>query len=90
MSADSGPRARPDVVFRALSHEWVLYDPRSRELHVLNLTAALVWTLCDGSLDAAGMARSIVETVAESPPESEVVQDVQAVLDTFRSEGLLE
>ena len=38
------PKGRSEVIFRPLDDSWVLFDPRSERVHVLNLTAALVWT----------------------------------------------
>ena len=83
------PRAREDVVFRELATEWVLYDPRSRQLHVLNVTAALVWSLCDGATDLDGMVGAVRETLKDAPPEAEVRRDVEEALGSFAAEDLL-
>lgn len=83
------PAARPDVVFRAMAREWVIYDPDTRKLHVLNLTAALVWSFCDGSHDREEITRSVRETLEDPPDEETVRTDVAEALDTFRQEGLL-
>lgn len=83
------PRFRPDVVFRPLGPEWVLYDPESRKVHVLNATAALVWRLCDGEHRTEDMVRTLRETVEPSPDEATVRVDVRETIRTFRSEGLL-
>lgn len=82
------PRARDDVVFRALDDEWVLYDPRADRLHVLNLTAALVWAYCGGEQDVSGIADAVGS--AFTPPRSgaEVTDDVAAALARFEDEGL--
>lgn len=47
------PMARGDVVLRRVGNEWVLFDAARDGAHVLNLTAAVVWTYCDGE-HAAG------------------------------------
>lgn len=85
----SAPRVRDDVVFRALAREWVLYDPKQQELHVLNATAALVWTLCDGDHDATAIAHEIAETLREPPSHDAVQQDVDEAILTFARAGLL-
>ena len=95
MSEDPGadarqPKAREDVVFRALADEWVLYDPRTQDLHVLNATAAAVWACCDGTLDAGGIAREVAAHMEGAPPLEAVLEDVTRVLERFRSDGLLE
>lgn len=53
------PKAREDVVFRPLADEWVLFDPRRHLLHVLNLTAALVWSHCDGETSVEALVEAL-------------------------------
>ena len=85
----SHPAAREDVVFRPLAGEWVLYDPETAQLHVLNATAALVWGLCDGKTGSSEMAAQVREHLPEAPGQEEVEGDVAEVLKRFRAEGLL-
>jgi hypothetical protein len=83
------PLARSDVVLRRVGSEWVLFDTRRDRAHVLNLTAALVWTYCDGSFDTADMARAIAREVAGAPYE-QIRGDIDRTLQRFASEGLLQ
>lgn len=87
--AADAPRARDDVVFRAVGPEWVLYDPETRQLHVLNLTAALVWSHCDGSHGVEEMVVAVAEAFPDAPPAGGVRADVVQALETFAREGLL-
>jgi len=84
------PRARPEVVFRSVAEDWVLYDPRNRDLHVLNATAAAVWSCCDGTLDEEGIVGELMEHLEGAPDPETVRADVREALERFRSEGLLE
>jgi len=84
------PRGRPDVVFRSVAGDWVLYDPRTQDLHVLNVTAAAVWACCDGTLDSSAIAREVAEHLEGAPSPDEVRADVDRALDRFRADGLLE
>ncbi len=84
------PKAREDVVFRSLADEWVLYDPVSQDLHVLNATAAAIWACCDGTLDARGIAREITSHLEGAPSPGAVIEDVVRTLARFRGDGLLE
>lgn len=84
------PKAREDVVFRSLSKEWVLYDPRTQLLHVLNSTAAIVWSCCDGSGSVEDIAEELRETLAEAPALEQITSDVREALSRFSHEGLLE
>lgn len=84
----SHPRVRPDVIFRQLSDDWVLFDPVSNQIHVLNLAAALVWTSLDGSRPFDEIVRDVADSYDEAPAES-VREDVESALERFRIEGLL-
>lgn len=86
---DTRPRVRDDLVFRPLGEEWVVYDPRTRDLHVLNVTAAAVWACCDGSLTPAEMAVELEAHLEAAPPTAEVRRDVDRALARFADEGLL-
>lgn len=86
----SRPRARDDVLFRQLADEWVLFDPASNRLHALNLSAALVWTYLDGTRDVDALAREVAAAFAKPPDPGQVRGDVEAALERFRAEGLLE
>ena len=84
------PRARGDVVFRPLVREWVLYDPETRLLHVLNPTAALVWSLCDGAHDVDAIAGEMRDVIGEPPDMDTLRVDVVGALQSFEEKGLLE
>ena len=71
------PRAREDAVFRSLGREWVIYDPRTQLLHVLNTTAALVWSFCDGSRSPEEIAGDLTEVLTDLPSEDLVVDQVR-------------
>ncbi len=91
MPANAGhPRVRDDAVFRSLGTEWVVYDPRTQLLHVLNTTAALVWSSCDGSRSPEDIARELTEVLSEAPSGDLVLEEVRETIDGFRGQGLLE
>jgi hypothetical protein len=86
----AAPRVRADAVFREVGEEWVVYDPRARQLHALNLTAALVWTFCDGEAEVDEIVGKVRSALATAPDEAAVRSDVDRVLHDFREAGLLE
>ena len=50
MAADDVlPTRSPDLVVIEVEGSWVVYDPRWRQAHLLNLTAGLVLDACDGA-----------------------------------------
>lgn len=83
------PRSRDDVVFRELADEWVLFDPETRRLHVLNLTAAVVWSHCSGEHEVEEIVRRVRGAFEEPPALDEVRKDVEEALGTFAREALL-
>lgn len=83
------PTARPDVVLRRVGSEWVLFDARRDRAHVLNLTAALVWTYCDGTFGSAEMAATIAREVPDGATER-IQDDIERTLQRFAAEGLLQ
>jgi len=78
------------VVFRPLDESWVLFDPRTRRVHELNLTAATLWALLDGTLKPPELARRLAEVFDEPPPEADLLAQVRDALATFAEHGLLE
>jgi hypothetical protein len=91
MTTDSAvrPRVREDLVFRELDEDWVVFDPVTRRLHALNRTAAVVWEHCGGDLTVAEIAQAVRGAFADPPAPEAVLDDVAAILERFRTEGLL-
>lgn len=83
------PKGRDDVVFRQLGEEWVLFDPRSEQLHVLNLSAAIVWNHCTGEFTHAEIVDAVIEAFASPKSRERIERDVDAALAQFSAAGLL-
>lgn len=79
------PRARPDLVFRRVGEEWVIFDADGQRLYVLNLAAALVWSHCTGELDAQGIEQAVVDAFGGRPRRPGVAD----ILEQFRAADLL-
>ena len=79
------PQARDDVVFRQTGDEWLLYDPSTDDIHVLNLSAALVWTFCTGENRVEEIQQQ-VEAAYDVPSRA---GDIQEIIDEFQAAGLL-
>lgn len=81
------PRIREDLTVVELDGEIVIYDERGDDIHHLNPTASVVFSLCDGGSTVREMAREIAE--AFGAPEDQVEREVRPLLREFRKAGLL-
>src|SRR5690348_4476757 len=81
------PKADPNLDVLAFETGMVVYAPATEQLHSLNASAALVFSLCDGT----ATRREIAETIAEQYGlnEVDVEQQVRSVLRDLRDFGLL-
>jgi len=84
------PKRRSDVIFRPLDDSWVLFDPRTEQLHVLNLSAALIWEHLDGETSLDGIAKAVGSAFDPPITASQAMTDVEPVLERFRETGLLD
>lgn len=82
------PVARDDVLLRRVGSEWVLFDARRDRAHVLNLTAAVVWTYCDGSHPLGAIAEAIAAELDGTRADT-IQRDIEQVVRRFATEGLL-
>lgn len=87
-SAPERPKARDDVVFRQLDEEWVLFDPVANRLHVLNLTAALIWTHLTGDMTVSELAEAL-RSAFDDAASTDLTKDVDQAVSRFSAEGLL-
>jgi hypothetical protein len=80
------PLARADVVFRRVGEDWVLFDPTTQQIHVLNLTAALVWSFCTGEMEVENIEQEVSAAFGQPPPDD---TGVAKALGAFEAAGLL-
>jgi len=66
MTKPQRPRARADLTVIELDGEAVVYDEATSDLHHLNRTATIVFSLCDGDATARELATDIA-AVFEQP-----------------------
>ena len=81
--------ARENVVCRQVDDEWVLYDPVSEKMHVLNITAGLIWNHLDGTHAFDELVALVHEAFDPPAPADVARRDVRAVLEQFFSAGLM-
>jgi len=82
------PSARPSVV-EGLEVEEVrdgvtVFDPATARVHYLNATAAIVFSLCDGTHSASEIARCVAESFELDEPPIGEIEDCLRMLDRER------
>ena len=73
---------------RQLDDGFVVYDPLSERVHVLNELARFVWARCDDHSTAAEIVAEVVETTDTSAAQA--AEDVFGALSDLLSENLLD
>ncbi len=81
------PKVREELAVVQLDGEAVVYDEAAQELHHLNPTATIVFTLCDGTSTVKQMAGEIAE--AFGVETGEVERQIRTLVREFRRAGLL-
>lgn len=76
------------VLVSYLDNEAVLYDTASQRSVLLNVTAALIWSLCDGKNSVGEV--SLLTAEAFAVPSEEVAREVENVIKNFGDLGLLQ
>jgi PqqD family protein of HPr-rel-A system len=81
------PKIRDDLTVVELDGEVVIYDERADDIHHLNPTASIVFSLCDGGSTVKEMARDIASEFGVAADQIE--REVRPLLREFRKAGLL-
>jgi hypothetical protein len=67
---------------------YMIYQGERDRLHYLNKTAAVVFELCDGKLDAESIVARVIQVF--ELPESFAHTEISACLDSLIKEGLVQ
>ena len=79
---------RKEVRAIEVEGETMLHDPTAQKVYVLNPTAALIWSLCDGAHTVEQMVDA-VKTQFSQTTEADIQQDVDQTLAWLNEYGLL-
>jgi PqqD family protein of HPr-rel-A system len=77
----------PGLPFQKLEEETIVVDPRTREVHLLNDTAARVWELLESSSTLEDLTATLAEEYDATPDA--VRAGVEELLGGLRDKGLL-
>ena len=89
MDPDPTPRQRPGLTQNLTGHELFIYDASGQELTVLNRSALMIWSLCDGTHTLPQMLDVLSDIYSDVEP-GDLEKDVNRCLDAFTEKGLIE
>ncbi len=84
------PQRRSDLLEKPLGDETLLYDADGGEIHVLNATAQVIWSLCDGEHTPAEMTQTLAAQFELGDQAIDLTGDVKETLTVFAQKGLLD
>ncbi|MCP4654658.1 MAG: PqqD family peptide modification chaperone [bacterium] len=82
------PRLRDGVIFRQVGKDSVIYNPMTDHTALLNVSAAAVLDLCDGSRTAGEIANELAALFAGE--ERDVLAGVEATVNDLTAQGFLD
>jgi hypothetical protein len=82
------PKRRSDVRAQPAGEELVILDRQGEAVHHLNVTAAFLWTACDGTLTETELAERLAGRFDVEPDVA--ARDVAQLLEDLRRSNLLE
>jgi len=80
-------KPNPNVIFRRLGNEIVLFHLGSDRFYELNGTAARFWELLNGENDGRLIQEKMLEEFAIDP--AQLAGEAEALLDSLRKEDLI-
>lgn len=86
---NAGPPAKTAGITETLSgSELFLYDAQGAELRVLNTSAMMIWSLCDGQHDPGRMVR-VLARLYPDVDRDRLAADIARTIEVLRADGLL-
>jgi PqqD family protein of HPr-rel-A system len=81
-------RRDPTLPFQRMDEDAIVVDPRTREVHLLNETAARIWELLETPSSVDELAAALAEEYEGPSPEA-LRREVEVFLDDLGGKGLL-
>ncbi|ALG67298.1 HPr-rel-A system PqqD family peptide chaperone [Beggiatoa leptomitoformis] len=75
------------VLSQQIDQEIVLHDPRTGKVYMLNPTASLIWSLCDGMHSTAEIAKEIQNRFRLTPET--ILTTVEKTVAELKEYGLI-
>jgi hypothetical protein len=82
------PKKRDDLAVKELGDEIMLYDETNENIHVLNHTAYLIWSLCDGNHTLKDIEEEMNNKFSRIN-SSAMLQDIIIAIDDFKNKKII-
>ncbi len=87
MQDSDRPQRRDGFLMQELDDELILYYPDKRQALCLNVTASLIWGLCDGTISVSEIVGLLRDAFPETP---DISKDVHDALERFSSHNSIQ
>ena len=87
INEDFVPATRKCIEIEDLDYGCILYDTEKNEAHSLNISAASVWTCCDGKHSRKEIAAIVKECF--KPKSKSTMEDIIKIVKVFSQKELL-
>lgn len=88
VSLTTRPRTRTDLTLVEIDGEAIVYDAETRQLHRLNSTGRIIFSLCDGSATVPQLAADVADLYGL--PCEDIETHIDSLLAGLGAAGLLE
>jgi hypothetical protein len=85
---NTAPQKRADLVIKELGDELMLYDEINEKIHVLNHTAYLIWSFCDGCHTVKDIEKEMNHKFSMLR-DYDLLRDIMTIIDEFKIKKII-
>jgi DNA-binding transcriptional regulator YiaG len=82
-----GNPKRKEILSVEMDRELMLHDMETKKVYVLNSTAAMIWSMCDGEHNVEQMAMKVKDKFTQL--QEDVLQEISQTVEKLRQYGLV-
>ena len=84
------PMKKSDLSIKVIGDEVMIYDGRTKKVHMVNLVAQKIMEMCDGNHDIDQMVKEIEGSFTISGTDTDIRGDIEEILMQFEELNLFE
>jgi aminopeptidase-like protein len=82
-----GNPKRKEILSVEMDRELMLHDMETKKVYVLNSTAAMIWSMCDGNHNVEQIAMKVKNKFTQL--REDVLQEISQTVEKLRQYGLV-